>query len=212
MGTSMNLWLISDSDGRALAIRDHILSLLRQHGAVQIQRDAVRLTELRMGAWAFRHWTPFNELGGEEASSPGYRHAMERQRTGKACPMGWTFGMARTGEGAPHLVGGRRSDRSGELRPRSLGRGGPYAYSRAIRTCIPDLNELRATMADAIYRVVHREDDSFAVEITRSGVLPQTAVGFATEAEATDWIAQDKRLWQAADPFRTPASRKWRGF
>jgi hypothetical protein len=67
-------------------------------------------------------------------------------------------------------------------------------------------------MADANYRVVHRDDDSFTVEITRSGVLPQTAAGFATEAEATDWIAQDKRLWEAADPFRTPASRKWRGF
>jgi hypothetical protein len=67
------------------------------------------------------------------------------------------------------------------------------------------------TMADAIYRVIHREDDSFSVEITRSGVLPQTAVGFATEAEANDWVAQDKRLWQAADPFRTPAGRRWRG-
>lgn len=67
-------------------------------------------------------------------------------------------------------------------------------------------------MADATYQVVRREDDSFAVEITRSGALPQTAVGFATEAEANDWIAQDKRLWLAADPFRTSASRKWRGF
>ncbi|HEY2617355.1 MAG TPA: hypothetical protein VGI78_08465 [Acetobacteraceae bacterium] len=67
-------------------------------------------------------------------------------------------------------------------------------------------------MADANYRVVHRADDSFAVEITRSGVLPQMAAGFATEAEATDWIAQDKRLWDAADPFRTPASQKRRGY
>jgi hypothetical protein len=67
-------------------------------------------------------------------------------------------------------------------------------------------------MADANYRLIHRDDASFAVEITRSGVLPQTAAGFATEAEATDWIAQDKRLWESADPFRTSASRKWRGF
>jgi hypothetical protein len=37
-------------------------------------------------------------------------------------------------------------------------------------------------------------------------------VGFATEAEANGWITQDKKLWQAADPFRTPANRKWRGF
>jgi len=67
-------------------------------------------------------------------------------------------------------------------------------------------------MADAIYRVVHRDDESFSVEITRSGALPQTAVGFATEAAANDWIAQDKRLNEAADPFRTPAGRKRSGF
>jgi hypothetical protein len=67
-------------------------------------------------------------------------------------------------------------------------------------------------MADATYRVVPLEDGDFSVEITRTGALPQTAVGFATEAEANGWISQDKKLWQAADPFRTPASRKWRGF
>jgi hypothetical protein len=67
-------------------------------------------------------------------------------------------------------------------------------------------------MADANYRVIPREDGSFAVEVTMSGTLPQLAAGFATEAEASGWIAQDKRLREAADPFRTPASRKWRGF
>src|ERR1041384_5057366 len=86
--TSMNVWLISNSDGRARAIRDHILPLLRRHGAVQVQRDAVRLTELRLGVWAFRHWTPFNEIGINEAPSPGYRHAVERQRTRSALPYG----------------------------------------------------------------------------------------------------------------------------
>jgi hypothetical protein len=60
-------------------------------------------------------------------------------------------------------------------------------------------------MADMNYRVIRLDDDSFAVEVKRTGALPQTAVGFATEAEADTWIAQDKRLWEAADPFRTPA-------
>jgi hypothetical protein len=68
------------------------------------------------------------------------------------------------------------------------------------------------TMADTVYRIVHREDDGFVVEISRSGVLPQTATGFATEAEASQWIAQDRRLWSATDPFSTPAARKRRGF
>jgi hypothetical protein len=67
-------------------------------------------------------------------------------------------------------------------------------------------------MADATYRLIRREDDSFAVEVTRTGALPQLAAGFATEAEAAAWIVQDKRLWQAADPFRTPAYRRRHGF
>jgi len=66
-------------------------------------------------------------------------------------------------------------------------------------------------ITDAIYRIVHREDHSFAVEIARPGALAQTAAGFATETEASNWIAQDKRLWDAADPFRTDAGRRWRG-
>jgi hypothetical protein len=67
-------------------------------------------------------------------------------------------------------------------------------------------------MADTNYRIVQREDDSFAVEIVRSGALPQTAAGFSTEAEAQGWIDQDQRLRVAADPFGTPAGRRWRGF
>jgi hypothetical protein len=84
----MNLRLVSNSDSRVLLIRDHVLALLRSHGAVQVQRDTVRLTELRTGVWTFRHWTPFNELGAEEASSPGYRHAVERQRSSQTLPYG----------------------------------------------------------------------------------------------------------------------------
>ena len=67
-------------------------------------------------------------------------------------------------------------------------------------------------MTDANYRVIHREDDSFAVEVTRLGFLPQMAVGFATEAEADAWIARDKRLCRAADLFGTPARRGQHGF
>jgi hypothetical protein len=66
-------------------------------------------------------------------------------------------------------------------------------------------------MTDAIYRIVHRQDDSFAVEIARPGELAQMAAGFATETEASKWIAQDKRLWDAADPSRAVAGRRWRG-
>ena len=67
-------------------------------------------------------------------------------------------------------------------------------------------------MADTSYRIVQREDETFAVEIIRVGALPQTAAGFATEAAAQGWIAQDERLRSAADPFGTPAGRRWRGY
>ena len=66
-------------------------------------------------------------------------------------------------------------------------------------------------MPDTTYRIVQREDETFAVEIVRVGALPQTAAGFATEADAKAWIAQDRRLRSAADPFETPAGRRWRG-
>ena len=162
-----------------------------------------------MGVWAFRHWTPFNELGREEASSPGYRHAIERQRTKQALPYGldvWhgakVLRILWAEDGVIEVasfIRGTWEDEVLTLQPRHQRRATRHSMS------------YEQTMADAIYRVVHRDDDSFSVEITRSGVLPQTAVGFATEAEANDWVAQDKRLWQAADPFRTPAGRRWRG-
>ena len=84
----MSLKLVATSDDLAIAIRDHVIPLLRQRGGVQVQCDTVRLAELRMDVWAFRLWTPFNELGREEASSPGYRHVIERQRTRKSLPSG----------------------------------------------------------------------------------------------------------------------------
>ena len=84
----MNLRLVSSADDRALAIRDHLLPLVRKHGAIENQHGPVRVIGLKMDPWAFSHWTPFNELSPEEASSPGYRHALERQRGTPDLPYG----------------------------------------------------------------------------------------------------------------------------
>jgi hypothetical protein len=65
-------------------------------------------------------------------------------------------------------------------------------------------------MPDTTYRIVRREDDSFAVEIVRVGALPQTAAGFATEDAAKGWIAQDQRFQSGTDRSGTTASRRWR--
>ncbi len=93
----MNLRLVTTDTGRAIAIRDHILPLLRQDGAVEVQRDVVRLTKLRIRDWVFRLWTPFNELGREEASSPSYRTPSKDSVPGGHCHMGSTSGREQRG-------------------------------------------------------------------------------------------------------------------
>jgi hypothetical protein len=84
----VNVRLVASSDDRARAIRDHVLPLLRERGALELQRDTVRLVELRIPPWIFRHWTPFSALNPGEASSPGYRHAIERQHRQPNLPYG----------------------------------------------------------------------------------------------------------------------------
>jgi hypothetical protein len=48
----MNLRLVTTDTSRAISIRDHILPFLRQDGTVEVQRDVVRLTELRIRDWS----------------------------------------------------------------------------------------------------------------------------------------------------------------
>ena len=84
----MTLRLVSSSDDRALAIRDHLLPLVRDRGMLECQRGIVRVIALQLGPWLFNHWTPFNDLSPEQASSPGYRHALERQHTRPDLPYG----------------------------------------------------------------------------------------------------------------------------
>lgn len=84
----MNLRLVSSSDDRALAIRDHLLPLVRDRGMLECQRGSVRVIGLQLGSWLFNHWTPFNDLSSAEASSPGYRHALEGQHARPDLPYG----------------------------------------------------------------------------------------------------------------------------
>jgi hypothetical protein len=86
--THISLRLASSSDDRALAIRDHLLSLVRERGVLENQRGPVRLIVLETGDWTVNHWTPFSDLMPGEASSPGYRHALDRQHTRPDLPYG----------------------------------------------------------------------------------------------------------------------------
>lgn len=84
----MNLKLVASSDDRALAIRDHLLPLVRAGGRLEVQRGLVRLLVLKQAPFLIHHWTPFNDLQPGEASSPGYRHAVERQHAAPDLPYG----------------------------------------------------------------------------------------------------------------------------
>jgi hypothetical protein len=84
----MNLKLVASNDDRALAIRNHLLPLVRHGGGIQVQRGLVRLVTWEQAPWVISHWTPFNDLQPGEASSPGYRHAVERQHSTPDLPYG----------------------------------------------------------------------------------------------------------------------------
>ena len=84
----MTLKLVASGDDRALAIRDHLLPLVREGGRLEVQRGPIRLLTLERTPWVIHHWTPFNDLQPGEASSPGYRHAIERQHASPDLPYG----------------------------------------------------------------------------------------------------------------------------
>lgn len=84
----MALRLVASGDGDALAIRDHLVPLIRTRGAIEVQRDSVRVVAWRPGEWGLEHWTPFSELQPGEAASPAYRHALARQHMRPDLPYG----------------------------------------------------------------------------------------------------------------------------
>jgi hypothetical protein len=84
----MTLRLASSNDHLALAIRDHVLPLVRSLGTLEEQWGGLRRITLSMAPWSFSHWTPFKTLASEEAASPGYRHAIEQQRAGPTLEYG----------------------------------------------------------------------------------------------------------------------------
>jgi hypothetical protein len=87
----MSLKVAASGDARALVIRDHVLPIVRAQGTLEDLEDkdsTLRLIVLERDAWRFTHWTPFNALASVEASSPGYRHALNRQHTRLDLPYG----------------------------------------------------------------------------------------------------------------------------
>jgi len=87
----MTLRVAASGDATALAIRDHVLPIVRERGVIEDLEDkdsTLRLIVLERDPWLITHWTPFNALDRTDAASPGYRHALERQRTRPDLPYG----------------------------------------------------------------------------------------------------------------------------
>ena len=114
-----NLSLVACNDSRAYLIRDHLLPIIRARGALENSHGPVRAVVPRHESWVFIHWTPFNELLPEEASSPRYRHALERQRRPKSCL--WPRGDLAWRPGAQLIMVGYRSPRHQQIPPWRLG-------------------------------------------------------------------------------------------
>ncbi len=102
-----------------------------RYGALEVQRGTVRVVELRIGAEIFRHWTPFNDLAPGEASSPAYRHAIERQHAKPDVPYGLdvyhggqVLSVLWSDDGASPVVAPARSaSKLGKVRPINRLRG-----------------------------------------------------------------------------------------
>lgn len=87
----MTLHLAASGDADALLLRDHVLPVVREQGTLEDLEDKnspLRLVVLERPPWRFLHWTPFNALAPDQASSPGYRHALEHQHTRPDLPYG----------------------------------------------------------------------------------------------------------------------------
>ena len=86
----MNLRLVSSSDDRALAIRDHLLPLIRDRGLLERQRGSVRVIALQMGPWLFKRFAglPARPRAAAHAARPTVRARGVARRQGAERPVG----------------------------------------------------------------------------------------------------------------------------
>jgi hypothetical protein len=86
----MNLRLVASNDAVRLRFETTFFCWFVK-AELEVQRGLVRLVTWEQAPWVVHHWTPFNDhllLQPGEASSPGYRHAVERQHAMPDLPYG----------------------------------------------------------------------------------------------------------------------------
>jgi hypothetical protein len=83
----MNLRLVASNDAVRLRFETTFFCWFVKAVSL-VQRGLVRLVTWEQAPWVVHHWTPFNDLQPGEASSPGYRHAVERPHAMPDLPEG----------------------------------------------------------------------------------------------------------------------------
>ena len=72
----------SDPTERAVAIRDHLLPLIREHGAtLEISGSTSRMMVWKVGNFTFTQHSPFTPWQAEAPPSAAYSQALARQRS-----------------------------------------------------------------------------------------------------------------------------------
>jgi hypothetical protein len=59
-------------------------------------------------------------------------------------------------------------------------------------------------MAQPIYNVFVHKDGSYGAALTQLGAMIRTASGFAAEADAREWVEQDRLMEPGSMPPRDP--------
>ncbi len=77
----------TDRTARALAIRDHLLPLIRAHGAMrEISKGGLRMVAWKAGRFAFALRSPFTSW--PDVAPDSYAAALAEQRAGPVLPWG----------------------------------------------------------------------------------------------------------------------------
>jgi hypothetical protein len=57
-------------------------------------------------------------------------------------------------------------------------------------------------MAQTDYQVFIQRDGEYGIALSQLGAMVRTATGFSTEANARAWVAHDRQIEGADNPFR----------
>jgi len=90
----MPLKLVVSGDGRACAIRDHLVRLVRAGGGLEVQRGPVRLITLEQGPWSSITGRPSMSYSRKRHPRPDIGMRSNGNIPYQTWPMAWRCGTA----------------------------------------------------------------------------------------------------------------------